>query len=124
MNKDILYSHIKGAFPELDNSTLNAYCVALWGSISAWHREERSKLTLLHKEELKASKGSKLPKGKRLTEEERADAIEEFLDTKLLEKTISAAEIAQLKDILNLKQRDRDVIINVVRYDEMKNGES
>lgn len=45
MNKDILYSHIKGAFPELDNKALNAYCVSLWGAVSEWKRGEVDKAT-------------------------------------------------------------------------------
>jgi len=58
---------------------------------------------------------------KPMTEEERADAVIAFLDTRLKDKTITAAEIGQLKDLVNMKLEDRDVIINIVNYKDIKN---
>ena len=64
----------------------------------------------------------KASNAKRMTDEELADAIDVMICSKVSDQTISAAEIAQLKDIRNIKLKDRDVVINVVNYKEMEDA--
>jgi hypothetical protein len=72
------------------------------------------------KHSIKAAKeASKAPKSKRMTDEELAEAIDIMICNKVLDGSISAAEIAQLKDIRNIKLKDRDVVINVVSYKDI-----
>jgi len=65
------------------------------------------------------TKSKEAKRYKTLTDEERADALSALLDAKLQSQNISAAEIAQLKDLFNLRQQDRDVIIEVVSYKDV-----
>ena len=104
MNKDTIYGIIK-QHCDMDNKTGYHVAGMIWKDVKGWNREE------LKKNKLEQKKATKT-----LTDEERADALASYLDEKLLAKEISAAEIAQLKDVFNLKQKDRDVIINVVNY--------
>jgi hypothetical protein len=113
MNKDKLYSHIKQAFPKLDNKALNSYCVALWSDISAWHREEKVKVKVSCEAVAKPSKASG---GVRFSAEERAQALSDLLDEKLDSGEITASEIRELKDIFNLKAKDQDIQIVITDF--------
>jgi uncharacterized damage-inducible protein DinB len=120
MNGEILYSEVKRAFPKLDNKAVHAFCKGLWSLILKWHKTcLREAETSIKAEWEKQAKATSTASGKRMTDEERADAVGDFLDARLLSGEITAAEIAQLKDIQNLKQKDRDVIIQVVSYKEL-----
>lgn len=55
---------------------------------------------------------------KPLTELERANAIIALIDARLLDQTITAAEIAQLKDIVQIKPRERDIVIERVDFSD------
>ena len=126
MKPEALQASIKSALPMIEwnkavNSPLWAMCKAEASKYNAEHKLAIADAVAAVKVE-KAKVESNRPV-KRLTEDERADAIEALYDAKVIDQTISAAEVAQYKDLLNLKQRDRDVVINIVKYAEMKNGE-
>ena len=55
---------------------------------------------------------------KMLTDEERTEELTKFLDSKLIDGTLSAAELAQFKDIYGLKAKDRDVTIGTISFKE------
>ena len=129
--KEDLHYLLKSALKDLktlDDSKYNKTCFAaaqrVHSEVCKERRAFKKEIETLQKAntDLRSQlEDAQKPKNKKLSEEERAEAVEAFLDSKLLDKTISAAEIAQLKDILNLKQRDRDVIIQIVNYGEAGN---
>lgn len=53
-----------------------------------------------------------------LTDEERSEELTKFLDSKLLDGTLSAAELAQFKDIYGLKAKDKDVTVDTIDFKE------
>ena len=84
----------------------------------AKEREEAQKQAEI--EALVAEKVGAVKKPSRvmLTDEERAEELTRFLDTKLLDGSLSAAELAQFKDIYGLKAKDRDIEIRIVDFKE------
>lgn len=120
MNREVLYSEVKRAFPKLDNKAVHAFTGGLWSLILKWHKTAMREAEASIKAEWeKAKVASSMPSGKRMSEEELADAIDNLLCTKVADQTISAAEIAQLSSIRNLKKTDRDIVIQVVNYKEV-----
>ena len=116
MNKDKLYAHIKQTFPELDNKTLNSYCVALWSDISAWHRSDKKEAV---EKERKAQEvqGADYPDDfVMFTPEQRSEEVAKLLDYKLKTKELTASELRELKDNFNLKAKDQDILIEQVDF--------
>ena len=54
--------------------------------------------------------------GVRLTPEERAQEMADFLDEKLVSRELTASEIRELKDIFNLKAKDQGILIEQVDF--------
>ena len=57
--------------------------------------------------------------GETMTPEERAEAVGALLDDRLRKKELTAAELAQFKDLFNLRQKDQDIKIESVDYREV-----
>ena len=119
MNREVLYSEVKRAFPRLDNKAVHAFTGGLWSLILKWHKTAMREAEASIKAQWKEREEAKAVSGKRMSEEELADAIDHLLCTKVADQSISAAEIAQLSSIRNLKKTDRDVNINVVSYKDV-----
>lgn len=51
-----------------------------------------------------------------MTEDELMDALRRLMEKRVREDTATAAEIAQIKDIFNLRQKERDITIEVVDH--------
>jgi hypothetical protein len=118
MNKDILASSIKQTFPELDNKALNTFCVALWGNVSKWHREEKDKA--LKKAQAKSSdastKNAPPDDWEGYTEAERSEKIGKWFDWQVETGEMSASEFREAKDMFNLKAKDQDIHIEQVDF--------
>jgi hypothetical protein len=123
MTPDTIQSRFKTALPiewtKDVNVPLWAFCKALAQDIRTDTanavRDAVLDVEARYKAEALTSKAST----KRMTDEELADAIDVMICNKVLDETISAAEIAQLKDIRNIKLKDRDVVINVLNYKDL-----
>jgi hypothetical protein len=118
MNKDVLFADIKEAFPQLDNKEINRFCVKHWSNISAWHRADKKQAVDAVKKE-QESPANKPSLEQCLTDEQRAVELTKFLDGKLMDGSLSAAELAQFKDIYGLKAKDRDISINIVDFKDV-----
>lgn len=55
-------------------------------------------------------------RGRMLTDDERQEELTRFLDAKLLDGTLTAAELGQFKDIYGLKNKERDIIIQTINF--------
>ena len=55
-----------------------------------------------------------------LSDEERAEAVGRLLDNKLIKGEITAAELAQFKDLFNLRQKDQGIQIEMVYYGDVE----
>ena len=86
----------------------------IWKNVKEWHESEIGRAVLKKKAE--DAKGI-------LTDEERSLELTRFLDKKLVSGDLTAAEIAQFKDIFNLRGKDRDITIVVMNYKDEEAGE-
>lgn len=107
MDKQKINNLIKGAYPKLDNKIAFFMAGCVWDEVRKWHKAEVKKA-------IDESKPSAL--AGTLTDEERALELTKFLDAKLLDGSLSAAELAQFKDIYGLKAKERDITIRMVEF--------
>ena len=122
MTDEALMSRVKSCLHFFDwdrpaNQAIFAEVKAINSEIRLEHNKDKRAIEKTFKAQ-KAEEAKALP-SKRMTDEELADAIDVMICTKVVDGTISAAEIAQLKDIRNIKLKDRDVVINVVNYKDL-----
>ena len=122
MDKDAIFYKLQSAFPNSEGKKLFSIAGSIWSEVNTWNKTQKKVAIkeVLDKQAEEEAKKAHTINGKRMTDEERADAVGDFLDQRLLSGEITAAEIAQLKDIQNLKQKDRDIIIQVVNYKELE----
>ena len=113
MNKDVLARKIKKEWPELDNKQINGFAIELWSDISTWNREQKSKAIEAIKSKPKASGRSNR---ELMTDDELAIEVNLYLQDKLLEGTLTAQDINQLREIANIKKQDREVVIQIINY--------
>jgi hypothetical protein len=94
-----------------NNSLMFSIAKSVWANVKDWHEHEIGRQVLKKKAE--SEKGI-------LTDEERSLELTRFLDKKLVSGDLTAAEIAQFKDIFNLRGKDRDITIVVMNYKDEK----
>jgi len=86
----------------------------IWNLSKALHQKYLDDIKAI---EAKYKKEDKIRRrGRKLTEDERQDELTRFLDAKLLDGTLTAAELAQFKDIYGLKSKERDIIIETINF--------
>lgn len=114
MNQQSIYATIKNN-TDIGNSEANTLARVIWSDVvkygKFWEKEgisaERKKW---EKKNLVKSKG------RLLTNEERSEELTRFLDGKLMDGSLTAAELAQFKDIYGLKAADRDISIELIDF--------
>jgi hypothetical protein len=111
MDSQAIYRMLKTSYPSLDNKIANFMAQNVWSDVRKWHKAELKKA----KDEVRESTVDR----RALTDEERAEELTKFLDAKLLDGSMTAAELAQFKDIYGLKAKERDVSINVVEFKDV-----
>lgn len=114
MNQQSIYATIKNN-TDIGNSEANTLARVIWSDVvkygKFWEKEgisaERKKW---EKKNLVESRG------RLLTNEERSEKLTRFLDGKLMDGSLTAAELAQFKDIYGLKAADRDISIELIDF--------
>jgi hypothetical protein len=114
VNQQSIYATIKNN-TDIGNSEANTLARVIWSDVvkygKFWEKEgisaERKKW---EKKNLVKSKG------RLLTNEERSEELTRFLDGKLMDGSLTAAELAQFKDIYGLKAADRDISIELIDF--------
>ncbi len=114
MNQQSIYATIKNN-TDIGNSEANTLARVIWSDVvkygKFWEKEgisaERKKW---EKKNLVESRG------RLLTNEERSEELTRFLDGKLMDGSLTAAELAQFKDIYGLKAADRDISIELIDF--------
>lgn len=114
MNQQSIYATIKNN-TDIGNSEANTLARVIWSDVvkygKFWEKEgisaERKKW---EKKNLVESRG------RILTNEERSEELTRFLDGKLMDGSLTAAELAQFKDIYGLKAADRDISIELIDF--------
>lgn len=114
MNQQSIYATIKNN-TNIGNSEANTLARVIWSDVvkygKFWEKEgisaEREKW---EKKNLVESRG------RILTNEERSEELTRFLDGKLMDGSLTAAELAQFKDIYGLKAADRDISIELIDF--------
>lgn len=114
MNQQSIYATIKNN-TDIGNSEANTLARVIWSDVvkygKFWEKEgisaERKKW---EKKNLVKSRG------RLLTNEERSEELTRFLDGKLMDGSLTAAELAQFKDIYGLKAADRDISIELIDF--------
>lgn len=95
--------------PKEANKAVYAFCQKLATKVNRAMREWQREATEEAKVKAKVDANT-------LTDEERATKLTQFLDGKLMDGSLTAAELAQFKDIYGLKAKDRDVIVNIISW--------
>lgn len=130
MNEYSIDSVLKREFQDIDgkrswriSNEIWKMCVEYGKQIEKLARKEcvedaEKKAEEKYRKEIEKLKGSKSGgvAGRKLTDEERAAEVMAFLDEKLQDRTLTAAELAQFKDIFNLKARDQDITIEMTDF--------
>jgi hypothetical protein len=114
VNQQSIYATIKNN-TDIGNSEANTLARVIWSDVvkygKFWEKEgisaERKKW---EKKNLVKSRG------RLLTNEERSEELTRFLDGKLMDGSLTAAELAQFKDIYGLKAADRDISIELIDF--------
>jgi hypothetical protein len=114
VNQQSIYATIKNN-TDIGNSEANTLARVIWSDVvkygKFWEKEgisaERKKW---EKKNLVESRG------RLLTNEERSEELTRFLDGKLMDGSLTAAELAQFKDIYGLKAADRDISIELIDF--------
>jgi len=122
MDKQLAFAVIKSYFPQVDGKRLNVCTVDL-------DRKYKIHYELEAKEKVEAAVAKAQARWekeyvppvvesnrRKLTDEERTEELTAFLDGKLLDGSLSAAELAQFKDIYGLKAKDRDLTIEIIDF--------
>ena len=112
MMKDGLKDHVTASA----NPAIWSLCQQISTASKALVREAVKEVKEKVESEAKAKEKELRTPSRLLTDEERTEALTMFLDGKLLDGTLSAAELAQFKDIYGLKAKDRDVTIQAVDF--------
>jgi len=116
MNREVLYSEVKRAFPKLDNKAVHAFTGGLWSLILKWHKNELAQATAKLRSELTVQPSDDIEGFEGYTPEERSSKVALLLDYKLHTKEMTASELREFKDIFNLKAQDQDIIIEQIDY--------
>lgn len=114
MMKDGLKDHVTSSA----NPAIWSLCQQISTASKALVREAVKEVKEKSEAEAKAKEKELHTPSRLLTDEERTEALTKFLDGKLLDGTLSAAELAQFKDIYGLKAKDKDVTIKAVDFKE------
>lgn len=124
MDKQIIFNLLNKELPDTDNKLLYNVAGILYSQVAKWNKEQKKAAVNEIKSKQEAEKREK-PKLKRLTDEERAEAVGALLDSKVVSGEITAAELAQFKDLFNLKARDQDILIELMDFSRIDpNGAS
>ena len=119
MNREVLYSEVKRAFPKLDNKAVHAFCGGMWSQMLKWHKNELSQALAELRSELTVKPSSDIEGFEGYTPEERSAKVALLLDYKLHTKEMTASELREFKDIFNLKAQDQDIIIEQIDYTDI-----
>ena len=123
MTGDVLMSRVKSCLSMFKwdrqaNQAIYGEAKAILSEIRLeWSKEKRAMEEAFKAQRAEEAKAK--PRLTPMTEEELSDSIDILLTTKVNNQTISAAEIAQLSSIRNLKKKDRDITIQTVNYKDL-----
>ncbi len=138
MNLNDINMRLKNTFKDGDNAAIWAVSKAIWADVvnygKFWEKEGKKAATEEFEKKMaeevekrkkiegelksvgKKVKGCDDGKGALLTPEERSEMLARLMDEKLIDGSLAASEIRELKDIFNLKAADQDIRIEMVDF--------